>query len=393
MMATDGAPDTVLVAEASEASDSSVWTLGFVLAVLFHVAVTTTYSTTIRWTEHTATKSEAAAVALLWVAVAVFIRRLWVLRSEAVAKRRPWKVLTRTWPWIVAILAAFTTIATGTALHEWLFTWLAEAHLSKATYVVGSVLALAACGFSALLFDYRHSFGARAQYPRGTPAEKRRCLVLFVSNLNEERVGPCKEGVPTWHELATGMLADEFRKLEADKKAFWVKNEKKWPANWPWEMSLHAIAHHLGVIDTLALVCSPQSLDEVDRLKKIIAAFDDTAFLPKQTIVWCRASSKRKTYGTREALSRLNLSPTGFELEDLDDLSGALQSLLHHLHSIGLEDEDIMLDFTGGQKTNSIVCACATFNGALRAQYMKTNDPSVAVSYDLSVDSERSPVG
>lgn len=392
MLATDGGPGSVPVAETPEASDSYVWSLGFALAIVFHVAVTTTYSTALRWSEHAATTGEGVAVAVLWFLVAVFIRVLWARRSDAVASRRPWKALTRTWPWIVATLAAFTTIATGTALHEWLFTRLVNEHVSTAAYVVGAVMLCAAVGFSALLFEYRHSFGAHARYPRSAPAEQRRCLVLFVSDLNLKRVGRCDKGIPEWHTLATGMLVDEFIKLAADKAEYHLKH-KEWPKNWPWEMSLHAIAHHVGVVETVALVCSPESLADVDHLNTIIATFADTKFLADKTIVWCRSASKRKAYGTREELLDANLSPTGFELEHLDDLSDAIHSLLRHLHSIGFEDDDIMLDFTSGQKTNSIVCACATFNGALRAQYMKTSDPSIALSYDLSVDSERSPVG
>jgi sigma54-dependent transcription regulator len=76
----------------------------------------------------------------------------------------------------------------------------------------------------------------------------------------------------------------------------------------------------------------------------------------------------------------------GFNFEHFDELSDALAYLLREFRrgKIGkIPDSDIMIDFTGGTKVASVVAAAITFNRSIKAQYVQTNDPWKAISYDI----------
>lgn len=73
----------------------------------------------------------------------------------------------------------------------------------------------------------------------------------------------------------------------------------------------------------------------------------------------------------------------GWNFEDFDDLKSCLQGQLSNLYRVGLKDQDIMIDFTGGQKVTSVAATFMTLNRPLKAQYVQTNSPYKALEYDL----------
>jgi hypothetical protein len=47
------------------------------------------------------------------------------------------------------------------------------------------------------------------------------------------------------------------------------------------------------------------------------------------------------------------------------------------------QEDEIMIDFTGGQKVTSVVAAYISANSKVKAQYVQTNDPWQVKSYHM----------
>jgi hypothetical protein len=75
----------------------------------------------------------------------------------------------------------------------------------------------------------------------------------------------------------------------------------------------------------------------------------------------------------------------GWDFEQFDDLSRAIWHLLREFKQRRIRDDQVMLDFTGGQKVTSIVAASVTFNRTIKAQYVQTNSPHEVISYDIQL--------
>jgi hypothetical protein len=81
---------------------------------------------------------------------------------------------------------------------------------------------------------------------------------------------------------------------------------------------------------------------------------------------------------------KARISSGGWEFERFNDLSRAVQHLLGiYLKEKKVDEDQIMIDFTGGQKVTSVVAASVTFNRKIKAQYVQTNSPWNVVSYDI----------
>ena len=60
-----------------------------------------------------------------------------------------------------------------------------------------------------------------------------------------------------------------------------------------------------------------------------------------------------------------------------------MRTLLQEFKKKKYYDEDIVIDFTGGQKMTSIVAISMTVNRKINAQYVQTNDPWGVLSYNV----------
>ena len=76
-------------------------------------------------------------------------------------------------------------------------------------------------------------------------------------------------------------------------------------------------------------------------------------------------------------------SVPGWNFESFDELSDALWKLIRMLKKQQVEEKDIVIDFTGGQKVTSVVAAAITINRHIDAQYVQTNSPWEVLSYDV----------
>ena len=77
----------------------------------------------------------------------------------------------------------------------------------------------------------------------------------------------------------------------------------------------------------------------------------------------------------------------GWDFERFDDLSRAVLHLVRAFKPQRVSDDQIMIDFTGGQKVTGVVAAAVTFNRTIKAQYVQTNHPYDVISYDILMGS------
>lgn len=74
--------------------------------------------------------------------------------------------------------------------------------------------------------------------------------------------------------------------------------------------------------------------------------------------------------------------------EDLEKLLEIISNAIRKLkEEHGMEEKDIIIDVTGGQKTTSIAGAVVTFNSNVTFQYVQTNKPYKIMAYDVDIES------
>lgn len=72
----------------------------------------------------------------------------------------------------------------------------------------------------------------------------------------------------------------------------------------------------------------------------------------------------------------------GIDFQDIKKVFETIENLYDKLGASGIKNEDIIMDVTGGQVTNSIAGAIATLTLGRKFQYVSTRDKKV-LSYDI----------
>jgi hypothetical protein len=182
---------------------------------------------------------------------------------------------------------------------------------------------------------------------------------------------------------------------------------------WRWEMPLLGIRHHLGVLKSITLICSPESLPQVHWFGQILnrtyemhlridsSTSSGDSWLGRLWVFSTWLLRKTPTALSKIAVrvfvkegksSRLmdvplaELHDGGWNFDQFDELSLALIKLLNHLKTQNIRDHQVMVDFTGGLKVTSVVAASATFNRRIKAQYVHTKTLKV-IGYDMLLTS------
>ncbi|MBE7546929.1 hypothetical protein KsCSTR_23080 [Candidatus Kuenenia stuttgartiensis] len=204
--------------------------------------------------------------------------------------------------------------------------------------------------------------------------EKRKHLVLFLSNLPKklEETNGIPKGLHLIYEIDKDIETIEL-----------LKQEPQHPILWKWEMPLRAIRHHMGILETVTLICSPESINQVYMFLHLCEKYN--SFRQIRFYLLARKGDTNKL---------LQLSPDvtingyqGFDFEEFDRLSHALWFLLSEFKKNKYKEEEIMIDITGGQKPTSVIGASMTFNLKIKLQYVQTNLPWHVVSYDVLLSS------
>lgn len=201
--------------------------------------------------------------------------------------------------------------------------------------------------------------GARKRYRPRVGAEKAPApvhgLILFLSNLQAEQL----------QALVTALPA--LRGIEDFRARFGTFN---------WRMPIEAIAYHVTRLDQVVLICSPGksgSTGQLEQFRNLLAAiFPDAGF------------------AVRDAAQLDSRYSGGVDFEDVDRVSQATDDAYVWLLDQGLAYSEILIDVTGGQKTNAIAATAVALAEGRRIQYVAVDRQSgishlsvYDVSYDL----------
>jgi len=150
---------------------------------------------------------------------------------------------------------------------------------------------------------------------------------------------------------------------------------------WAWEMPLRAIHYHIKNINSptlqqIIIVCSKESLEQYTDFEKILSGYLKDSNISIALLL--KTDAEETSLSSYDKSENLN----GIDFEDFDDLSKHLHKTIGILTKQGVKREDIMIDFTGGQKVTSVVAATLTFNSNIKAQYISTRTLSVK-GYDI----------
>lgn len=189
--------------------------------------------------------------------------------------------------------------------------------------------------------------------------------MLFLSDL---RRGTFHDGVPAGVEL-TGDFEQDLETLVA-----WKRDHPYWP----WEMPLRGIRHHLGRLRTITVICSRESIQQVHWFGEMLRRYP-----PLQSVAVRVLLRREIEQPILEDCPKELIVEGGWDFERFDDLSRAVLHLLRGFRRQQASDDQIIIDFTGGQKVTSVVAAAMTFNRTLKDQYVQTNDPYAVISYDI----------
>jgi hypothetical protein len=270
-------------------------------------------------------------------------------------------------PWFTAALVALSAGWAGDAVQDTVNVWFSGTmgvlSLSRCLYIsifLGSVI---------LLFRQRDAFfRPRTRYLRNEIPEKRKHLILFLSNLDTDK-GKFNNGVLDGLTLSND--------LDRDIKSMEALKGKEPPLRWSWEMPLRGLRHHFGELKSVTIICSKESVEQVDWFLDICRRYD-----PLKDITFF-ILAKDPTELIPAPSGALD-SVRGWNFESFDELSSAMWRLIRKLRKQhGIKESEIMFDFTGGQKVTSIVAAAITFNRKIKSQYVQTNYPWEVLGYDV----------
>jgi len=133
---------------------------------------------------------------------------------------------------------------------------------------------------------------------------------------------------------------------------------------WNWQQILRGLKPHQERLKYLYLIGSTESFNYLDKAESFIKQY-----LPDITVIKANR-------------------PVNFE--DLEALIKVIYRAIKDLKAYKLDEDEIIIDITGGQKVTSIAGAVVTLNSSVRFQYVQTNEPYEVISYDLTIQAEAS---
>jgi len=281
------------------------------------------------------------------------------------AMKDKWKEIS---PWFMAVMVVLSSNWVSNVIWDPLQVWSSNCRFLSLLRIL-SIPIFLYCVYR--LYQKRNSFfRPRTRYLKDklNPIPRKH-LVLFLSILNPYNT--YDHGVPVGLSLTDDLgkdLEEMLRLKEAPKKIMWN-----------WEMPLRALWYHGkdGVLETATIVCSKESKKQVNDFLNICRRYDKL----KNVEYFLLLQPKRP-----ELISAINGIPedsTGWDFESFDEQSEALRYFLEKFINKEHREEDIIIDFTSGQKVTSVVAAVFTFNRKIKAQYVQTGGDCDVVSYDV----------
>lgn len=268
-------------------------------------------------------------------------------------------------------IALFTVLSAGLATESFLDI---SKYLSKDKLVIGRILKIFYIVFffcmAYLWYRQRNTFfRPRTRYlANDKKPGKRKHLVLFLSNTKDELLG--SRGIPQEFKLSSDIHTDVqmFNRLKKENPSMY---------KWSWEMPLRAIEYHCEVLESITFICSNKSIKQLHLFFNICRNYEQL----KNITYYTQINDSNTLSPLSDNIAYNNLQ--GFDFENFDQLSRALTIVRSEFKKKHYQDQEIMIDITGGQKPTSVIGASITFNLKIKAQYVQTNDPWHVVSYDV----------
>jgi len=275
-------------------------------------------------------------------------------------------------PWFVAAVAVLSANCAASAVWESITAMIEGGYGGVEVNIVRSLTVGFFFFMVYLLYRQRKAFfRPRTRHMTMEPADPRKHQVLFLSTSNLHLLSEGERIHPEGIELSNN-LNDDIKQLERLKdgspRIFWT-----------WEMPLRALLHHSQVLESVVLVCSPQSIVQSRAFVDICRQYDLLASRSFNLLASLRGVIQVVPFDDGLSLEACQ----GFNFEGFDELSHAFWVLLEDFERRGCPEKDIMVDITGGQKPASVVGAVMTFNREIKAQYIQTNPPWAVITYDV----------
>jgi hypothetical protein len=284
-------------------------------------------------------------------------------------KEWAWLKLKELFPWLTGAFAVLSSGWASNSLWETFKLWgqleLGNISWSRTWPVIFFFLCVI------LIYCQRNAFfKPRTRYlkDKKNPAPSKH-LVFFLSNLNPNK--NYNNGVPEKLILTND--------LEKDLKKMMCLKKPPQKIKWNWEMPLRALWYHAkeDVLETATIVCSKESIKEVDDFLNICKQYDKL----KKIEYYLLLKQKRPEIVPVNGITETKTG--GWDFESFDQLSEALWYFLKKFINKKRLEKDIIIDFTGGQKVTSVVAAAISFNRKIKAQYVQTGGNCDVMSYDV----------
>jgi hypothetical protein len=274
--------------------------------------------------------------------------------------------------WICILLAAIIGGATADNLQAILESLVQAPKVSGLPLIVYLLFFLCFSTLVRMSYDEpsRSLIDIRTAEPEGRPD-----LILFLSEISH--LGDFPDGSPSWLSGGNRIIDQDLDSLAEEKS----RNRRPWA----WEQLLRAINHHLikQRLKSVTVVASEKSVKQAHLFAGVIAEY------PALAPIDFRIFLKDGEHEPRLAkLDRHAYESGGWSFEDFTELSEAMHRLLKRLQREGVQESDLMIDFTGGKKVASVVAAAMTFNRSVNAQYVETESPWNVHGYQVVTASE-----
>jgi len=229
-------------------------------------------------------------------------------------------------------------------------------------------------------------FGSIQTWAHKSQAGQREILIQFLSPGSLPR-----PDLLDLESSADRNLDADLRTLAAKKRdEYLAARQQAGPAGlqtmprlsfWTWEQTLRGIAHNFadgrGPLRRVILIGSRETVAQVQSF------FDDVVCRYPQLRDRVTFQVLLKNLENRGELKTLQCGQAhssrdnGFDFEDFDEIAEALERLLELLQldapARTSVERTVQIDFTGGQKPNSVVAAVATVLSRITNQYVATN--------------------
>lgn len=157
---------------------------------------------------------------------------------------------------------------------------------------------------------------------------------------------------------------------------------------WLWEMPLRGLHTHRESLESVTLICSKESILQAHWFGKILTERYLQSTFPKlrqeNIRILAQGGKSVELIPCEECTTHSEkLVDFAWDFENYQELFDGMSKMLDNLIGENKREQDIMIDVTGGQKTNSGVEAIITVNRRAKFQYVQTGGENSVVYFDL----------